>query len=98
MCGKLNALQKHRLNTLIQEYPDVLTSKLGLTNLLEYEIQLVDNKPVRLAPYRLAPPKMQYLRRHINQLLEDGVIEPSCSHYSSPKFLIPSQGANSVLW
>jgi len=91
-CGKLNVSQKHRLDTLIQEYPDVLTSKLGLTDLLEYEIQLVDNKPVRLAPYRLAPPKMQYLRRHINQLLEDGVIEPSCSHYSSPMFLIPMQG------
>jgi len=62
MCGKLNVSQKHRLDMLIQEYPDVLTSKLGLIDLLEYEIQLVDNKPVRLAPYHLAPPKMQYLR------------------------------------
>ena len=92
MCRKLNVSQKHRLDTLIQEYRDVLTSKLGLTNLLEYEIQLVDNKPVRLAPYRLAPPKMHYLRRHMNQLLEDGVIEPSCSHYSSPMFLVPKPG------
>ena len=91
MCGKLNVSQKHRLDTLIQGYPDVLTSKLGLTILLEYEIQLVDNKPVRLAPSRLATPKMQYLRRHINQLL-DGVIEPSCSHYSSPMFLVPKPG------
>jgi len=50
VCGKLNGSQKHRLDTVIQEYPDVLTSKLGLTNCLEYEILLFDNKHVRLAP------------------------------------------------
>jgi hypothetical protein len=77
------------LEHLIHRYPDVLTARLGLTNLLEYDIQLLDKTPVRLAPYRLSPPKMQYLREHIKQLLRDGVIEPSTSHYSSPMFLVP---------
>jgi hypothetical protein len=77
---------------LIRQYPDVLSDKLELTHLMEYEIQLTDNTPVRLPPYRLSPPKMQYLREHIKTLLRDGVIEPSLSNYSSPMFLVPKSG------
>ena len=92
--GKLSKCQREKLEQLIHQYPDVLTAKLGLTNILEYEIQLLDQTPVRLAPYRLSPPKMQYLREHVKQLLRDGVIEPSNSHYSSPMFLVPkSEGS-----
>jgi hypothetical protein len=77
------------LEQLIHKYLDVLTAKLGLTNALEYEIQLLDKTPVRLAPYILSLPKMQYLREHVKQLLRDGVIEPSFSQYNSPMFLVP---------
>jgi hypothetical protein len=63
--------------------------RLGLTKLIEYDIQLLDNTPLRLPPYRLSPPKMQYLREHIKSLLKEGFIEPSSSNYSSPVFLVP---------
>ena len=93
-CGKVAKCQLEKLQRLIRQYPDVLTPKLGLTNVLEYDIQLLDPTPVRLAPYRLSPPKMQYLREHIKQLLADGVIEPSNSNYSSPMFLVPKSEGN----
>jgi hypothetical protein len=88
-CGEMSVEQKDRLEKIISQYPEVLTEELGLTHLLEYEIQLLDHTPVRSAPYRLSPPKMQYLRKHVNKLLEEGVIENSSSHYSSPMFLVP---------
>jgi hypothetical protein len=91
-CGELTAKQRKLLENIIQEYQDVLTDHLGSTHLLEYDIQVLDDTPVRLAPYRLAPPKMKFLRQHIQQLLKDGVIGPSCSRYSSPLFLVPKQG------
>jgi len=87
--GKLPSSQQGKLEQLISQYPDVLNEELGLTHLMEYEIQLLDNTPVRLAPYRLALPKMQYLREHIKKLLREGVIEPSFSNYLSPMFLVP---------
>jgi hypothetical protein len=65
-CGSLNPQQRGRLENLIHNYPDVLTEKLGLTHLLEYNIQLLEKTPVRLAPYRLAPPKMK-IRRERNK-------------------------------
>jgi hypothetical protein len=88
-CGKLEPNEKERLEGLISKYPDVLTAKLGLTHVLKYDIQLIDKTPVRLSPYRLSPPKMKYLKGHIEKLLQDGVIETSSSHYSSPMFLVP---------
>jgi hypothetical protein len=44
------AYQRGKIDKLIHRYPDVLTAKLGLTHVLEYEIQLLDKAPVRLAP------------------------------------------------
>jgi hypothetical protein len=82
------------LEDLVQNYQDVLTDRLGSTKLLEYDIQVLDHTPVRLPPYRLAPPKMKFLRQHIQQLLKDGVIVPSCSRYSSPVFLVSKPGGN----
>ena len=90
--GKLPAGQQASLENLIRQYPDVLSEKLGLTHLLDYDIQLTDTKPVRLSPYRLSPPKMKYLREHIKTLFSEGVIEPSLSNYSSPIFLVPKTG------
>jgi hypothetical protein len=50
---------------VINQFTNVLTPKLGLTTLLEFDIELLDLSPVKLAPYRLVPPKMKVLRQHI---------------------------------
>ena len=86
---QLTHTQRARLERVLGRFPDVLRRRLGLTHLIEYEIRLTDGTPVRSSPYRLAPPKMEFLRQHIQTLLEDGVIEMSLSHYSSPMFLVP---------
>jgi len=59
---------------------------------MEYEIHLIDKTPVRLPPYRLSLPKIQYLREHIMTLVRNGVIEPSLFNYSSPMFLVSKTG------
>ena len=81
--------QKQEILSIVKGYPSVFTSKMGLTNELEYEIVLEDNKPVRLPPYRLSPPRLKVMKEHIDKLLDDGVIRPSKSNYSSPIFLVP---------
>jgi hypothetical protein len=76
------------LSGIIKKYRDVLSNDFGLTHLLENHIRLTDSRPVRLPPQRLAPPKMQILRKQIKQLLDD-VIEHSSSQCASPMFLVP---------
>jgi hypothetical protein len=80
---------------MINQFPDVLTLKLGLTTLLEYDIELLDLSPVKLAPYRLMSPKMEVLHQHIQRMLDQGIIRPSTSQYSSPIFLVPKYWSRS---
>lgn len=87
--------QRKAIQELCTRYPDVLTSELGVTDQLEYEIRLNDHTPVRSHPYKLSPPKMEELRAMVNKLLEQGVIEKSCSAYSSPAFLVPKPNGKS---
>jgi len=90
-CGKLSHRQKKELELIVQQCPDVLTFGLGLTNVLQYDIQLLDQTPVRLAPYRLSPPKMLFLREHLKQLLDDGVIEHLTLSILAPCFWFPRE-------
>lgn len=87
--------RKAVLSQLCKQYPDVLTSKLGLTKVIEYKIGLTNDQVVRSHPYRFAPPKMELLRQKVNELLAQGVIEPSTSSYASPAFLVPKPGGKS---
>lgn len=93
--GHLIPTEAEAIKRLCDRFPEVLTPKLGVTHLLEYEIRLTDNRPVRSHPYKLAPPKMEILREMVKDLLDKGVIEPSRSSYASPAFLVPKSNGKS---
>jgi hypothetical protein len=52
-------------------------------------MNFLDHVPVKIPPYRLMPPKMEALHQHVHHMLEQGIIRPSVSPYSSPIFLVP---------
>lgn len=54
--GTFSPSQRGKLEQLITQYPDVLTEKLGLTHLMDYQIQLLETTAVRLAPCLIVPP------------------------------------------
>ena len=81
--------QQAAIQGLIRDLSEVINPRLGLTDVLEYEIQLEETTPVRLPPYRLAPPKMKVMKDKIAEMLKQGIIRPSRSNYSSPMFLVP---------
>lgn len=58
--------QKSTHNRLCEKFPSVLTSTLGLVHLLQYKIELTDDK------VPLSHPKMSILRQKIQKLLEHG--------------------------
>lgn len=83
--------QQQKLKSLMRKFPDVLTTKLGMTNKGTCHLTLKDSHPVRSHAYMLAPPKLRVLRNHVNQLLQQGVVIPSVSEYASPCFLVPKK-------
>lgn len=93
----LSPHEKQEVQKFLDTFPNVITTKLGCCKLIEYDIELTDEIPVRTPPYKLTPPKMEVMRECIQKLLDDDVIEPSTSPYCSPCFLVPKPGGQSRL-
>lgn len=85
----LTTVRANKASQILSKYPSVLTKKLGKTHLIDYEIELTDDIPVRSPPYPLGPPKMEVTRELIRKLEQDDVAERSTSNYSSPAFPVP---------
>ena len=67
-----------------------ISDKLGCTDIVEHQIKLRPNaKPVSLRPYRLSPSNTSKLKAEIDSLLNEGLIEPSISEWSSPAIVLP---------
>jgi len=79
-------------DVLMTEFPHFFSSSLRTAKCVPYDIELSNTTPVRLPPYRHAPPKLQIFKQVVNELLEQGVIRPSKSQYASPAFLVPKNG------
>ncbi len=60
----------------------------GQTKFIMHNVEIVDSKPLKQHPYRMNPLKQEYLKTEIQYLLENDLIEPSKSDWSSPCILI----------
>ena len=79
--------EQQQAKSLLQRYSAAFSrgeGQLGCTDLLEHEIPLVDETPVRQRYRRLPPSQYDVVKTHIQELLEQGVVKNSCSPYSSP--------------
>lgn len=62
---------------------------LGRTHLAMHKIDTGDAKPIKLPPYRIP----LHLRVHnLKQMLDSGIIRPSCSPWAAPVVLVRKKG------
>jgi len=80
--------------SIMDEFPELFSSTLGMAKCVPLEIDLSNVTPVRSPPYRCGPPKLAIFRKMVNELLEQGVVRPSRSPYASPAFLVPKSGGD----
>ena len=75
---------------LLLEYVDVLasTADLGRTDKLRHHIDTGSSPPVRQPVRRVAPCRREEVKELLNQMLQQGVIEPSSSPWASPVVLV----------
>ena len=74
---------------VLDEYKDIMPSelpkKLPPRREVDHEIELEPGaKPPAMAPYRMAPPELEELRRQLKELLDAGYIQPSKAPYGAP--------------
>ncbi|KAH9670137.1 Endonuclease [Citrus sinensis] len=73
------------IQSVLDEFKDVMPPKLPPSREVEHEIELEQGaKPPALAPYRMAPPELEELRRQLKDLLDAGYIRPSKAPFGAP--------------
>lgn len=92
---KLAHLEESQRQTLygrLVEYPAVFRDTPGLTTWAVHDIDVGDNKPVKQAPYRASPTRVQALQDELDYMLEKDLIERGWSEWASPVTLQPKPG------
>ncbi|GFU44899.1 retrovirus-related Pol polyprotein from transposon 297 [Trichonephila clavipes] len=79
-------------------HENVFSNNPGLTDLVEHEIQLVSDQPVRTKPYRMSHRQNEILKTEINRMLKLGIIEVGESDYMSPMILVEVAGKTSSMY
>ena len=85
---QLDEGQRGGLEDLLERFNDVLQNSPGRTNLAEHAIRTGTAHPVRLPPYRVPHAYRSEVKRQVNEMLQDGVIEPSNSEWAAPIVLV----------
>lgn len=86
---------RNKILQLLDEYQDIFVlpgNKLKTTPLLEHHINTGDAEPVFKRPYPVPHALREELRIQIDKMLEDGIITPSTSAWSSPVLLVKKKG------
>lgn len=90
----LNEEEKVNLITLCSRYSDVFYIEgegLTFTNKIKHRIRTTDEVPVHAKSYRYPFIHRQEVRDQIKKMLDQGIIQPSESAWSSPIWVVPKK-------
>ena len=92
--------QMQHIKSLIAQYRNIFSENdldLGCTDLLEQEIILDTNVPIRDKYYNIPLQLRPHAEKEIKRLLDLNIIEVSISNYHSPSFLMKKGNDNRLL-
>ena len=85
----------------MHSYSDVLATSFeeikGARTRYKHKIDTEGHRPVKQAPYRLAPHYKQWVREEVVQLLKSGIIRKSNGPWASPIVIIPKKNGKGGL-
>lgn len=90
----LNPEEYATLRSLCSQYSDVFYldgEKLTFTNRIKHKIKTTDESPIYTKSYRYPYVHRDEVRTQISDMLEQGIIRPSESAWSSPIWVVPKK-------
>lgn len=85
----LNKKEKNEIKNLIQEFAHLFPNVPKRTDFIYHDVDVGDANPIKQHPYRMNPLKQKHCQTEIDYMLENDMIEPSSSPWSSPCLLVP---------
>ena len=82
---QLNEDQRKQAEELVGLFEALFTDKSGSTDVVEHEIKLTSDEPIRLKPYAIPFNVRESLKSDIKNMLDMGVIRESKSPYASER-------------
>ena len=76
---------------MLLKYRSVFRSRPGRTNMVQHVINTGNSLPVRGAPYRVSETQRRNMRKHVDELMEAGVVRPSTSPWGASVVLVPKK-------
>ena len=81
--------QKKALDDLLHKYlGDQPSSVIGRTHLVEHKIDTGNSAPIKQRYYPMSPARLKEVYEELDKMLEQGVVSPSKSAWSSPIILL----------
>lgn len=90
----LNQQEESLILKLCKKFSDIFyheQADLSFTNAVKHKIRTTDDSPVFVKSYRHPYAMNQEIQNHIQKLLDNKIIQPSISPYSSPVWLVPKK-------
>ena len=87
--GHLSENVQCELKQLIHEREDIFPDVPSRTIAADHDVDVGDHESIKQHPYRVNPLKRAHLKKEIEYMLENNIIEPSKSEWSSPCILVP---------
>lgn len=89
---------RDKFRELIHDYSHLFARsdlELGSTNVVKMSLNTGNSAPIKQRPYRLPFSQRPILDKHLDELLEAGIIRPSTSPWSSPIIMVPRKDGGS---
>lgn len=90
----LNSEEKETIKNICHQFNDIFhlpTDKLTKTTSITADIPTTDELPIHVKSYRLPDIHKKEVEKQIEKMLDQGIIKPSSSPYSSPLWVVPKK-------
>lgn len=90
----LNSEEKQNILGLCQKYKDIFYNEncdLSFTNAVKHKIRTTDDEPVYRKSFRYPHHLKSEIQNQIRKLLDNKIIRPSISPFSSPVWIVPKK-------
>ena len=83
------APKRNMIKDILQEFILIFPDAPGRTNAATHDVDVGKAMPIKQHAYRVNPVKQEYIRKEVEYMLQNGIVEPSQSQWSSPCVLVP---------